>query len=72
MPKIDRTGRIDWSLTENNLRDLRQYYFPRGSGPLNMMFVICNLIDAIANEKGFDVGQTTNPLYPPNKPNRSQ
>lgn len=42
---------------EEQLRYYRQYFAPGGSGPLGMMRIICQLIDAIAEDKGFDLSE---------------
>lgn len=49
-------------LTEQNLRETREVMFPCGSGPLTVMRLFCRLADAIAEEKGWDIGQKDHPL----------
>lgn len=49
-------------LTQENLKELRAQFFPAGSGPLSVMRMVVKLIDSIAEDKGFDVGQNERPL----------
>ena len=40
---------------EEQLKDLYRHYRPIGSGPLGVMKVVCSLIEAVAEEKGYNV-----------------
>lgn len=70
LPRVNGEGRLDLSLTRTNLRALRRYFFPGGSGDLAMMRTFCRLLDAVADDKGWDIGQNTSPLYPQRKKKR--
>ena len=50
-------------LTESNLKELREQFYPSGSGPLGVMAYVIGLIDAIAKEKGWILTE-----YKPNPP----
>lgn len=49
-------------LSEETAKAWRKHFFPCGSGSLYMMRIICSILDAIAEEKGWDIGQITRPL----------
>lgn len=40
---------------ENLLQEYYVSFYPAGSGPLGVMRVVCQLIEAIAAEKGFEL-----------------
>ena len=48
LPKIDINDEAD-------LQELYRLFYPAGSGPLMIMRVVCSLIEAIAEEKGFNL-----------------
>lgn len=45
----------DSEFTEEGLTRLRKRYTPRGSGPLLLMAIIVQLLDYIAEIKGWDI-----------------
>jgi hypothetical protein len=49
-------------LSEETAKAWREHFFPGGSGSLYMMRIICSILDTVAEEKGWDIGQTTRPL----------
>ena len=52
--------KIEYS--EESVRNLRETFYPRGSGPLRLMRVIVEILDVVSNENGWDIGQKENPL----------
>lgn len=64
MTDVKKDAKGLYVLTQENLKVLRHEMYPGGSGPLSLMRAVCRLIDSIAEEKGWDVGQQKHPLYP--------
>lgn len=54
--RIDRS-KSSISITEDDLKVLRDRLLPEGSGPLGIMSIACALIELLAEEKNFNLNK---------------